>query len=58
MLSRNDEPNIPFFNFAFTSVFNAPTQEANAALPPSENDFNLLNGQTFGLLGGGNLLLL
>lgn len=58
MLARNDQPNIPNFNFAVNNVFNAMNAQTASNLPPSTNSFLLLNGTNFLLLNGSDFLLL
>lgn len=58
MLSRNDNPNIPGFNFSTESVFNALMVIPASSAPPITGDFLLLDNSNFLLLDGTDLLLL
>jgi hypothetical protein len=58
MLSREDNPNIPNFNFGTDSVFNSLQEYPANSLPPIGNAFLLLDNTPFLLLDGTNLLLL
>jgi hypothetical protein len=58
MLSRNDQPNINDFNFAVDSVFNNANNIRAFIIPPSGNNFLLLDGSNFLLLDGTDFVLL
>jgi len=54
-------PSIVNFGIVDNPLIDSPFVESSEKIgmpPPAENDFLLLNGNIFGLLGGGNLLLL
>lgn len=58
MLSRNDNPNIPNFNFGTESVFNNIIEYPASSVPSVPNAFLLLDTTYFLLLDGTNFLLL
>lgn len=58
MQVRNDQPNIPNFNFTIDSVFNNQAEYPNQHTPILPNRFLLLNTMDFFLLNGSNFLLL
>jgi hypothetical protein len=58
MLSRNDDPNIPNFNFATDSVFGNLQVEKASHAPILPNQFLLLDTEFFLLLDGSNFELL
>jgi len=58
MLTRNDNPNIPNFNFGTDSVFTSIISYPGSSSPPPTEDFLLMDNTNFLLFDGTNLLLL